>query len=226
MGDIDKLCDSEVAEDLTTTNHGTLTMDTVFQFLQEHCSERPPSHGVDHMKRVHDQASAIWGEHPEKVSLIDVQITAALHDFADHKYDKDGQLQNKLIRFLVDNDVPNPYDYINTINGISFSKEKKGGKRWFEAVLEPYWVHVRDIVSDADKLEALGAEGGMRCMQYAEELGVETKAEQVKHLFQHMKDKLLTLRDEYIVTEAGKRLATMEQDALVQFAIDQALKVL
>jgi len=191
------------------------------------CKDRPPSHGVEHMKKVHSNAITIWEEMPhDGVFLLDVEIVALLHDVADHKYDKDGELQSKINNFLLDNDVPNPYSYVNTINCISYSKEKRGGKRWFTKVLDPYWLKVRDIVSDADKWEALGEIGGRRCIQYAAEVGEDTQSESLKHLLIHMQDKLLLLKDEYFSTVPGKKMAEKLQDELVQFAISQTLEVL
>ena len=105
-------------------------------------------------------------------------------------------------------------------------KEKKNGKRWFEKVLPFEWVVVRDIVSDADKLYAIGIEGMTRCWIYGMELMAKagnppemTPAWNTKRVIEHADEKLLLLKDEYIVTESGKFLAEpRHQDMLDKLA--------
>lgn len=37
---------------------------------------------------------------------------------------------------------------------------------WYKSLFnDPYWISIRDIVSDADKLEALYEVGAIRCLQ-------------------------------------------------------------
>lgn len=59
------------------------------------------------------------------------------------------------------------------ISAISYSAEKKRGQRWFAESKTSCggaaWVLVRDVVSDADKLEALGESGLLRCWHYSVE---------------------------------------------------------
>ena len=78
------------------------------------------------------------------------------------------------------------------------------------------------IVSDADKLEALGIEGVQRMMDYNmnQNLGSSiaistgyvsqrktTVEEMVKRIKEHTAEKLSLLKDHYIHTKTGKRLA-------------------
>ena len=51
------------------------------------------------------------------------------------------------------------------IDAISFSKEKKRGTLWWSENLDARWLEWRDVVSDADKLEALGVIGFNRCFE-------------------------------------------------------------
>lgn len=205
-----------------------LTTPVIERFVADATEGRPPSHGLEHMKKVRDNALEINRQLDQPTTAYDVSLVSLLHDVADHKYDPDGQLREKTIRWLYSNHT-NGDTVMKVIDAISFSKEKKLGKRWFEAEtdgtgtgLSPYWVKIRDIVSDADKLEALGNVGGERCVQYAEEHGI-TGHDATMHLFQHMLDKLLLLKDEYIVTEPGKKMAQEKHDELVRFALNRAI---
>ena len=82
---------------------------------------------------------------------------------------------------------------------------------------------VRDIVSDADKIEAIGLRGVDRCWQYSEELwekkvhseglahdDEEAKIKWIKaRVVEHYHEKLKILGSEYIKTESGRKLADL-----------------
>ena len=81
---------------------------------------------------------------------------------------------------------------------------------------------VRNICSDADKIEAIGLIGVQRCLQYsAEVLRHKGLAEQVtaevliSQLVEHGHEKLFILLDEYVVTEGGRRLGRPSHDAMM-----------
>lgn len=121
------------------------------------------------------------------------------------------------------------------ICSISFSKEKKQGMNWYadsSLGLDQDWISVRNWVSDADKLEAIGESGLLRCYHYGT---VKTKGEGVEwphekplpptgtaeykrlesyllnELTTHHEEKLVRLVDEYIRTPAGKMLGQIRQ---------------
>lgn len=198
----------------------------IIRFITLMCEGRPPSHGVDHMKTVRDQALRIRAALPVQCqpAAFDVSLVALLHDVADHKYDYDGSLMEQVKQFLITYSIQ-PEPVIACINAVSFSKERARGKRWFVGELGPYWTQVRDIVSDADKLEALGEVGGKRCLEYAHELGL-LGHDAVKHLIQQMQDKLLHLRDHYIVTEPAKQMAGPLHDQLVEYVLATVQQIL
>ncbi|GKT28339.1 Hypothetical protein, putative [Aduncisulcus paluster] len=109
---------------------------------------------------------------------------------------------------------------LDTIDAISFSKEKKRGKRWFVAELGKYWVQIRDIVSDSDKIDALGAIGVQRARQFTKERysmrGKEiSEVDLIKEVIEHAEEKLLRLMDEYVVTVPGKHLCRPKHDDFV-----------
>lgn len=124
---------------------------------------------------------------------------------------------------------------MKTISAISYSKEKKLGMRWFEKELPGSdWVAVRDAVSDADKLEAIGASGLIRSFEYnccqlheSGKLQELLRSDEVKgdanvvrrmvaqNVVEHADEKLLHLKDLFIVTRAGKFLARPRHDEMV-----------
>ena len=176
-----------------------------------------------------------------------VLVVAMLHDVNDHKYDKDGTLDKTVrdfgvsiasrLRLIDQAECGSDHDPVSflsasimeTIGAISFSKEKRYGARWFEAKLPSrLWVLVRDVVSDADKLEAIGAAGLQRSFDYniasrqedgsweqCLAQGAEAAALAVfKDVDQHCDDKLLRLASEYVITGAGRFLAAPRHDEL------------
>ena len=73
---------------------------------------------------------------------------------------------------------------------------------------------MRDIVSDADKLEAIGIAGVKRCMEYQIHKYKEDFLNQeipllllVKRVVEHAHEKLLRLRDHFIKTKMGKEIS-------------------
>jgi len=138
-------------------------------FVKRETSGRHPSHGYDHMKVVYENALLIM----KNMNLTQNQrrwaiIVAWLHDVADHKYDLDGTIMNNVILFI-EKIEPTPNYIIECIKAVSFSTEKRMGYKHYENTLPPEWVIVRNIASDADKMEALGKMGVVRCIQYAQE---------------------------------------------------------
>lgn len=54
----------------------------------------------------------------------------------------------------------------SALKAVSYSAEEQRGRRWFEQELPADWCFVRDCVSDADKLEAIGSAGLLRCYEF------------------------------------------------------------
>jgi HD superfamily phosphodiesterase len=153
--------------------------------------------------------------------ILDVLTVALLHDVADHKYDYEGTLQEKLDNFGYLN-IKNYEDIKKVINLISFSKENKAlqeGKQlnYLELLGEHYKI-VRQIVSDADKIEAIGKCGIDRCISYIKHKNPEfTKEEIYKNMLIHSKEKLLKIKDHFIKTPTGKKMAIPLHKEMVEY---------
>ena len=105
---------------------------------------------------------------------------------------------------------PDDADYtLRCVKYVSFSVEKRLGYKHYEKTLPQEWVVVRNIASDADKLEALGQTGIDRCKQYAREKSPVflTDDDLVSYIWEHAQEKILLLYKDYIHTDMGKQLA-------------------
>lgn len=186
------------------------------------CEGRDDSHGLAHAIKVTENAVTIWKMTPvSSMSIEKLLACAMIHDVMDHKYDPENRLEPELRYFLKQHFVTKDIEeIISIINAVSFSKEKKRGKRYFETYLTEDAIKCRDIVSDADKLEALGKIGFDRCVEYSQHAykkkhGVDiTKELLKKEVEDHAEEKLYVLANEYIVTPGGKKMAAKLTDEL------------
>lgn len=115
------------------------------EFVQVATAGRDPSHGYPHMEEVCQKAvliASLLGVNDE--TMKSVVIVAMLHDVNDHKYDKDGTLTEIVTKF-VNGICPGEEGemVLKTILAISFSKEKRRGKKWFVDVLGTRWTTIR-----------------------------------------------------------------------------------
>jgi hypothetical protein len=193
----------------------------VHAFVRAECAGRSSGHGAPHAQAIAESALLVAnmeGHGTNEPLLTRVLVLGLLHDVADHKFDDAaGSMIARVQKFVLGGaerwfgDAAEGPLCLSAIDAVSFSKENKRGMRWFEPALGgvgAQWVTVRDIVSDADKLAAIGVEGILRCWQY----GRETKAsmtpqELAKRVQDHADEKLLLLKDKFIVTPSGKALA-------------------
>lgn len=175
-------------------------------FVEDMCIHRDESHGFLHMQQVAKTSLYISGvdypQLPEHMVCILV-ISAWLHDVADSKYDQDGDLKNALSNFL-HGLIPEYKDVIlRIIKYVSFSHEKrKQITDWNKVFPIPELLAIRHIVSDADKLDTLGAKGISRIMGYARHIGSDER----EHL-RLIRNNRISVLKEYIRTNTGKQLA-------------------
>lgn len=189
-------------------------------------ASRGDSHGEEHARIVRDTSLAILeGEgQPSSADRRIVELAALLHDVCDHKYcDPDTEDGREAIaeRDMVLDALVSPQEaeiVLAIIDGVSFSKEAKG--KLNRAAMPPRVRRLRDIVSDADKIEAIGAVGLRRCLdfrrekEHASRAGGEhavgpgaTSEELARDVAVHCDEKLLRLTAGYIRTEHGRKLA-------------------
>jgi HD superfamily phosphodiesterase len=183
-------------------------------FVKETCKDRDDSHGHAHMKAVAEMTRYIVEQDfiDESGNLMLDAITAAwLHDIADHKYDHDGTLEQRLDEFGAAN-IWNYQEIKHVIKYVSFSTENKailaGTPLNFPAILGAYYSQIRDIVSDADKLEAIGKIGIHRAIEYTTEANPSFTPQQViADVYKHAHEKLLRLATQFIKTPLARSIA-------------------
>ena len=201
---------------------------------------RDRSHGVDHIQKVLKNVDKI-SKHfifssREEVIL---RTCALLHDAYDHKYFQ--KLEDIInIKKNISDDLTkfglswNEIQIIFIIiDNISFSKEKAQRDRYHDLVtlLSPNIVNIRNIVSDSDKIEALGVEGIQRMILYSVHKISDTTKNIINDIKKLCENKLYILISEnYIRTDIGRKIAsqklhelkkiTENDDTLQKFVID------
>jgi hypothetical protein len=192
-------------------------------FVKRVCADRDESHGYEHMKAVAETSRMIvQTDFPAALDarmLIDVITAAWLHDVADHKYDKDGTLDAILDDFGYKH-IDNFDDIKKVIKLVSYSSENKailsGKPLNYEEHLGSYYTLVRHVVSDADKLEALGKIGIERTIEYTKNTNPGYSNEEiVADVKKHADEKLLRLADEFIRTPTAIAIARVRHNEML-----------
>jgi len=145
---------------------------------------------------------------PRNIKMIfDVVFIAMLHDVCDHKYSESisvTELDACCKTISTESDM-----YMSIIDNISWSKEKKGSRQLFD----DYWTTILNIVSDADRIEAIGHVGIERCIAFTIARGGTVPDDVITHYHEKLK---LLYENGYIRTEYGKFLAKPRHDEMSQ----------
>ena len=186
---------------------------SLLEFVTRHTQHFDDSHNVQHALDVYKNAVTIAiTDYPEYDDDI-LQYACMLHDVCDHKYADESISMEALTQFVYDS-LPEAKAtlVLDIINNISYSQEIKGKRK----TLSETGGHrmYQDIVSDADKLEAIGTVGIDRCIAYTRKCSGVIPADVVKHCH----EKLLTLYPgNYIRTPTGRMLAGPLHDQIVSY---------
>ncbi len=176
--------------------------DQLLDFVALHTGDFDESHNLLHAMSVYHNALDIV-KHDYKHRGLDEKVlmyACLLHDVCDHKYEHSvtKEERNKFIEEQLV--LPERAQcVIDVIENISYSQEVKGLRKTLPYPQRFY----QDIVSDADKLEALGQVGLDRCIAFTLARGGQVPQEVVEHCH----EKLLKLKDNFIRTMRGKELA-------------------
>lgn len=144
---------------------------------------------------------------PEIIKLV--VIVGWLHDIRDHKY-PNSISQEELENFILTIQPDNLKIICKMIDNISWSKEAKGLRKLLP---EPYQT-VLDIVSDADRLEALGKIGIERCEIFTREHGGVVPVDVITHCHEKL---LRILPEGFIKTDYGKILAQPLHQEIIDY---------
>jgi len=210
----------------TEQDEHTKRWNLLSEFVQKTCDGRDESHGHAHMQAVaritnyliqQDFADRRHYHH----LILDATTAAWLHDIADHKYDHDGTLEQTLDDFGYKH-ISNYQDIKKVIKYVSYSSENKailaGTPIDYDTLLTPYYALVRHIVSDADKLEAIGQIGITRAIEYTRHANPTYTEEQViADVRKHADEKLLRLATEFIRTPTARAVARQRNEEMIQW---------
>ena len=196
-------------------------IENIFNFCEELVDGYDESHDLKHHIDVLKNAIIIYSDTKtvDTVKLFALIFYASmLHDTIDYKYPKNIEEKTKKLWNYLQLHIPNEWENIKwIINNISYSKERDNG---YPTHSDPIVQLARDIVSDADKLEAIGEAGLRRCKIYTMAMNPDLSAEGIdKLVVEHCHDKLLKLRGEYIRTTLGKKLAEPKHQVIAEYVI-------
>jgi len=186
-------------------------------FVLTTCAGRSYTHGHAHMKAVAEtSAYLLFVDFYDKdgTLMLDTITAAWLHDVADHKYDHDGTLEQQLDAFGAAN-IPNYADIKQVIKYVSYSTEHKailaGTPLDFKQILGDYYSNIRDIVSDADKLESIGVKGMERSLIYNTDTNPTfTRTQVIAEVRKIYDEKLVKLATQFIKTPTARAIAQKE----------------
>jgi hypothetical protein len=186
-------------------------------FVLTTCAGRSYTHGHAHMKAVAEtSAYLLFVDFYDKdgTLMLDTITAAWLHDVADHKYDYDGTLEQRLDAFGAAN-IPNYAEIKEVIKYVSYSTEHKailaGTPLDFKQILGDYYSNIRDIVSDADKLESIGVKGMERSLIYNTDTNPTfTRTQVIAEVRKIYDEKLVKLATQFIKTPTARDIAQKE----------------
>jgi len=194
------------------------------EFVQTICAGRSDTHGHAHMKAVAEMSSyLLFADFFDKDGsmMLDTITAAWLHDVADHKYDHDGTLEQRLDEFGTAN-IPNYAEIKQVIKYVSYSTEEKaiasGTPLNFKQILGDYYSNIRDIVSDADKLESIGVKGMERSLTYNTDTNPTfTHAQVIAEVRKIYDEKLVKLATQFIRTPTARAIATQRHKEMEEW---------
>jgi uncharacterized protein len=166
------------------------------------------SHNSTHALRVlYGVNYMLSGATPER--KLRVRLAAIFHDVRDHKYKDVPQISEEdLISYLEGIvGLPDAKIIVKICNNVSWSRFARGETEDLGEYNEEL-----AIVQTADRLDALGITGGLRCMRYQQRIGSSLPQDMVKHAH----EKLFKLKD-HMWGEWAKERAQQLHDELREF---------
>jgi len=203
-------------------------------YMKQAMARCDPSHDVYHVQRVRGTALNIAKSLAERnPDMLVVELAAILHDILDKKYLPREMQESKpdTLEYLRPffESVSTHIDLIGTgraaliskvIDNVSWSNEKElramgEWETWHEDCVELH------IVQDADRLEAIGAIGIMRCSAYSSAANrplivPDGDPAYLRSAMAHFYEKLVLI-EESLKTDLGKQLGGKRHKFMVEF---------
>lgn len=182
-------------------NENKKIIEDATEYIKELFKDNSDGHDFDHTMRVYNNAITISKSY-ENVDLFLVSLASLLHDADDYKIFNTENNENAR-KFMKSQNLDNlVIDKICTIiNEVSFSKNKDKTPSSLEGM----------IVQDADRLDAMGAIGIVRCFAYGAKMNRDFHTS-----LKHFDEKLLLLKDK-MNTKVAKKMARERHEYMIQF---------
>ncbi|KAF9041055.1 hypothetical protein BDZ89DRAFT_1060341 [Hymenopellis radicata] len=178
-----------------------------------------PSHDRYHVQRVRKTALALANALPTMPDLLVVELAALLHDVLDKKYVSTELAADPYASVDIIKDG-RARQITQIIDNVSWSTEKKrraSGEwgQWHDECIELH------CVQDADRLDAIGAFGVMRCAAYTSSTNNPLHTPPKDPLLpvsavQHFSDKLIHIH-ERLKTEPGRIMGQKRHKLILDF---------
>ncbi len=173
-------------------------------------------HGMDHVLRVLASARKIQADTGGNLQVV--ELAALLHDVGDAKFhdsvERSAEFAREILSDLgADDDLIEHVAHI--VDNISFRKGVDARQLSLEG----------QIVQDADRLDALGAIGIVRTIEYGAAFGQPfylPDAENAKTGVAHFHEKLFKLKD-LLNTDAARRMAE-DRESFMRMFLDQFMR--
>ena len=190
-------------------------VEEVAAIVRSRLADQGAGHGYDHVQRVLNTARTLQAR--SGGDLLVIELSAILHDVGDAKFHNGKERSREfsidiLEQFGVDDLIVSHVAQI--VDNISFRKQDTAESLTLEG----------QVVQDADRLDALGAIGIVRTIEFGAVFGQpfytvsteEPNAVPQKTGIAHFHEKLFKLRD-LMNTEAGRELAKEREDFMRSF---------
>jgi uncharacterized protein len=178
--------------------------------VQQRLADQGAGHGFDHVLRVLMSARQINAEVGGDAFVIELAVL--LHDVGDAKFhdgiERSGEFAREILGALGVNAAVIEH-VVHIVDNVSFRKRESAEALSLEG----------QVVQDADRLDALGAVGIVRTIEYGAAIGQPFFVPDDPHAksgVAHFYDKLFKLR-ELMNTTAGKRLSLQREEFMRTF---------
>ena len=184
-----------------------------YQFAENYHHNDNSGHDFGHIKRVYANIEKLLAEQPDADAFV-CKMSALLHDIDDHKMHTDGKVAERFLHDIgVDEDTITTI--LQTIHAISFTQS--GANPKFKTL-------EMKLLSDADKLDAMGATGICRAIIYGashqrplfDDKEFPGSDNGKNHTVNHFFEKLLLLKGA-MQTEIGKKEALKRHNFMIEF---------
>lgn len=179
----------------------TSQKDLIYNFIVKSTECFDDSHNHIHAQNVFRNTMTIINKLDIEYEEDVLFLASHLHDVCDHKYIGRGGITREELESFISAIIGDDKKtrIMSIIDNVSFSREVSGKREVLNFCDNLYL----DIISDADRIEALGEVGLQRCISFVKERGGNVPLD----VLRHCKDKLLRLTDEFMKTIPGKEMA-------------------